>query len=309
MEQLDSLRWKLTVATILLTSIGCTPKKSQAVKSNSSAATTTIEASVPSVLAVSTGVNGEATAEVPINAFPAGTKVTFEEADTPAQFSAAADSSPPDSGAIRVTATNKGEVVEKATAPFTISIPQNIETTLKLADSDTKDICAFLLTASGSTYVLRKTDFISLDSEKKIGKFRTIYLGTYQLTLCGTEEIPAFTEAIEDGVTGTDNEVEAAQSRADTDFVCPEGTKSFFSDYAAVTECQSYLDQTVSCNCVAIENLTQNECDSKIQTNTEAAVCIDKDQGVSAEIIDAWKTDCTERTSANVKAFGEICGL
>jgi hypothetical protein len=299
-----------TVMSLVLV-IACTKKqKTQSVARAAMAGTTAVVSSAaPARLAVSTGVNGEAFADIPVNAFPDGTEVTAQLVDAPKEFTDAAASSAADSGALRFSAVSKGEELSQASAPFTISIPQNVAAALTQNDSEEPEICAFLLANDGSTFVWRKSDFLTLDTEKGVASFKTTYLGTFQLILCGTEKVSNFVEASEEGITGIEDGPLAAISDAPEGFACPTGTKSIFTDYAAVEECRAYLDQTIACNCTLIENLTQTECESKIQAEVEASVCVDQDHEVSSDMISAWQTDCSERMTANVTAFGEICGL
>ena len=173
-------------------------------------AETEVDASAPTTLEIADG-SAEGTAiEIPPDSLPTGARVSLDRVDQPGDFitsDGAGNAVVSASAPIGIAATSSsGEAITQFASPMTIAIPyeQNVSLfleTLHLAEVEktTDNLCVFLKATGGELYLWRKSA-ITIDGDKKVAKFQSLYPGTYQLMYCGNEAVEGFDDAEAKGV-------------------------------------------------------------------------------------------------------------
>lgn len=203
--RIQNQKWLVGVCAVAL-SIGCNigtqtdaPDAETIEKAKDSGEKTTdiSDVSVPGTLEISSGAAVGTKLDFQANSFPAGTKVSVKATAKPDEFSIIDDELSA-SAPIEIKATADGSELSAASNPMTLAIPITPSSTaLSLVDKVESNLCVTLKSVSG-LFVWRFSD-LTVDSAAKKISLKTLYLGVFQASYCGTTELPGFSAAIAAG--------------------------------------------------------------------------------------------------------------
>lgn len=189
------------------------------------AKTATVEEGQATSLAIDDGSASGTEIEIPADELPAGTTLTLDRVDAPAEFTnlaeADADGETKFVTASSVISVQAGDT-EQLTNSMSLSIPYsgaNLALMLLGVEKSTSNLCILHLSKAGQMYVFRN-NVVNVDAETRKVKFGSKTFGIFQVIFCGDKEIS------EEVADASESSIAGVPPGSDTESFSSYGSKS-----------------------------------------------------------------------------------